>query len=155
MAFVYGEGVAEYLHEQGHRVSVVNPARIKGFAVSELPRTKTDKADAQLILRFCIALQPEAWTPPASEVKQLQALMRRLEALQHRIVQEKNRLETATPTLPASIQAHIDYLQQDLEDINKQIQDHFDQHPGLKQQRELSVLIFILSIAPTRFHKPH
>lgn len=133
----YGEGVAEYLHEQGHRVSVVNPARIKGFAVSELSRTKTDKADAQLILRFCIALAPETWQPAAPEVKQLQALMRRLEALQQMLVQEKNRLETATPKLRKSIQSHIDYLQQDLKDIKKQIQDHFDQHPGLKQQRDL------------------
>lgn len=86
----YGEGVAEFLHSQGHTVSIVNPGRIKGFAISELSRTKTDKADAQLILRFCIALQPEPWQPPAPEVKQLQLLLRRLEALQQMVVQERN-----------------------------------------------------------------
>lgn len=37
----YGEAMAAYLHEQGHRVSVVNPSRIKGFALSELLRNKT------------------------------------------------------------------------------------------------------------------
>jgi len=42
----YGEDLAIYLHEAGHRVSIVNPARIKGFAQSELIRTKTDKMDA-------------------------------------------------------------------------------------------------------------
>lgn len=72
----YGEAVAEFLVEQGHTVSIVNPARIKGFATSELLRSKTDKADAQLILRFCIALRPEPWHPPAPEVKQLQLLLR-------------------------------------------------------------------------------
>jgi transposase len=46
----YSEGVAKFLFEQGHTVSIVNPARIKGFAISELSRSKTDKADAQLIL---------------------------------------------------------------------------------------------------------
>jgi transposase len=137
----YGEGVAEYLHEQGHRVSVVNPARIKGFSISELSRNKTDKADAQLILRFCIALQPEAWQPPAAEIKQLQVLLRRLEALQQMVVQERNRLETATVKLQESIQKHIEYLEQDIEDIKQQIKDHFDQHPGLKQQRDLLVSI--------------
>ncbi|WP_206208751.1 IS110 family transposase, partial [Vogesella mureinivorans] len=67
----YGEGVAEFLHSQGHTVSIVNPARIKGFAISELSRTKTDKADAQLILRFCIALQKEKWETFVYEVKEL------------------------------------------------------------------------------------
>ncbi len=32
----YGEELAIYLHEAGHFVSIVNPARIKGFAQSEL-----------------------------------------------------------------------------------------------------------------------
>jgi transposase len=137
----YGEGVAEFLHAQGHTVSIINPARIKGFAISELSRTKTDKADAQLILRFCIALRPEPWQPPAPEVKQLQGLLRRLEALQQMVVQERNRLETATPKLGTSIQAHIDYLEHDIEQIKQQIKEHFDQHPELKNQRDLLVSI--------------
>ncbi|MEP0879369.1 IS110 family transposase [Funiculus sociatus GB2-M2] len=137
----YGEAMAAYLHEQRHRVSVVNPSRIKGFALSELSRNKTDKADAQLILRFVMALKPEAWQPPASEVKQLQLLLRRLEALQQMVVQERNRLETATATLQESIQAHIDYLEQDIKQIKQQTKNHFDQHPGLKQQRDLLVSI--------------
>ena len=34
----YGDGVAPALHEAGYRVSVVNPARIKGYADSQLRR---------------------------------------------------------------------------------------------------------------------
>lgn len=30
---IYGEALAEFLYEAGHIVSVVNPARIKGFAI--------------------------------------------------------------------------------------------------------------------------
>ena len=52
----YGEDLAIYLHEAGHIVSIVNPARIKGFGQSELIRTKTDKLDAALIARFCLAM---------------------------------------------------------------------------------------------------
>lgn len=137
----YGEAIAEFLTEQGHQVSVVNPARIKGFAMSELARSKTDKADAQLILRFVMALKPEAWHPPAPEVKQLRGLLRRLEALQQMVVQEQNRMETATVDLQESIQKHIDYLERDIKKIKQQIKDHFDDHPGLKQQRDLLVSI--------------
>ena len=42
----YGEALAISLADAGWCVSVVNPARIKGFAQSELVRNKTDRADA-------------------------------------------------------------------------------------------------------------
>jgi len=32
----YGEDLAIYLHESGHKVSIINPARIKGFAKANL-----------------------------------------------------------------------------------------------------------------------
>ena len=60
----YGDALARFLHEQGHTVSVVNPARIKGFGQAQMSRTKTDKADAVLIARFCLLHRPEPWTPP-------------------------------------------------------------------------------------------
>jgi transposase len=137
----YGEGVAEFLFEQGHTVSMVNPARIKGFAISELSRSKSDKADAQLIARFCLALRPSPWTPPAPEVKHLQCLLRRLEALQQMVVQEQNRLETTAIALRSSVKAHIEYLEAEMERLRSQIQDHFEQHPNLKQQRDLLISI--------------
>jgi len=62
----------------------------------ELLRTKTDKVDAALIARFCSAVHPVAWVPLPPEVKQLQALLRRLESLMEIQQLRKNRLETAT-----------------------------------------------------------
>jgi len=38
---------------------------IKSFGQSELSRTKTDKADAALIARYCSAMQPRLWEPPS------------------------------------------------------------------------------------------
>jgi len=73
----YGEALALSLYEAGHTVSVVNPAAVKAFAQSRLSRTKTDRVDAELIARFCVAQEPSAWTPPAAEIRELQALVRR------------------------------------------------------------------------------
>src|SRR2546423_351058 len=67
----YGEGIAEFLYEAGYWVSVVNPARIKGYAESQLSRNKTDKLDAYLIADFCRTQQPEAWSPPPAEIRRL------------------------------------------------------------------------------------
>ena len=134
---IYGDALAEFLYEAGYQVSVVNPARIKGFAKSELLRTKTDSVDAALIARFCAAIKPSFWKPTPFEVKELQALLRRLESLTQMYQQEENRLETATVSVAKLTRAHWEYIKEQQAEIKKMISDHFDQHPHLKQQREL------------------
>lgn len=133
----YGEALAEHLHRAGHVVSVVNPARVKGFGQSELSRTKTDKADAQLIARFCSVMQPEPWQPPATEVKELQSLVRRLEALHGMLDQERNRLETADDIVKESIERVITHLQQEIKATRKLIRNHINRHPDLRGKRDL------------------
>jgi transposase len=135
----YGDALALFLHQQGLRVSVVNPARIQAFAHSELSRTKTDKADAALIARFCLAHQPLPWTPPALEQRQLQALVRRREALQAMRQQERNRLdlEGADSLLRESLQQHVEHLDQQLRQLTAQLRAHLQAHPSLQRQTEL------------------
>ena len=77
----YGEPVAEWLYNQGHQVSVVNPARLKHYGESKLHRNKTDKADADLIAEFCLKENPSLWKPLSPEIKHLRALIRRLQSL--------------------------------------------------------------------------
>ena len=133
----YGEDVAIYLHEGGHTVSIVNPARIKGFAQSELIRTKTDKIDAGIIARFCLAMKPEPWIPPAPEIRSLRALVRRVDSLIDMRSQEKNRISTAHESVMHLIKEHIAYLDKEIEKIRRQIADLIDQNPDLKQKKDL------------------
>ncbi len=143
----YGEELALYLHDAGHVVSVVNPAKIKGFAQSELSRTKTDKTDAALIARFCRAMKPEAWQPLPPEVKKLQALVRRLEELNGMLTQERNRLATADEVVKPSIEEVIRHLQDETKNTQQLISDHIDQNPKLRANRDL--LQSIPGIGPT------
>jgi transposase len=133
----YGEDLAIYLHEAGHIVSIVNPARIKGFAQSELLRTKTDKLDAALIARFCLAMQPGPWSPPSPEIRSLRALVRRVDSLIDMRSQEKNRISTAHESVSLLIKEHIVYLNQEIEKIRQQIADLIRQDPNLKQKNDL------------------
>lgn len=134
---VYGEELAAFLYNAGHTVSIVNPAQIKGFAQSALTRTKTDKVDAKLIALFCQALQPAPWTPPAPEVKELQALVRRLDALHGMLNQENNRLSVAPSVTAQFIQEHIVYLKNDIKQTKQLIREHINAHPGLKAKHDL------------------
>ena len=133
----YGEDLAIYLHEAGHTVSIVNPARIKGFAQSELTRTKTDKVDAGIIARFCLAMKPESWIPPSPEIRSLRALVRRADSLIDMRSQEKNRLGTAHESVTPLIKEHIDYLDKEIEKVRDQIADLIDQDPNLRQKKDL------------------
>jgi transposase len=135
----YGEALALFLHAAGHTVSVVNPAAVRAFARSRLSRTKTDKVDAELIARFCLAQEPPAWSPPAPEVRELQALARRLESLVEMRVAEENRL-SAGVTVEAvrqSVAEHIAYLSEQIKRTEGLIRDHIDRHPTLKRQSAL------------------
>jgi len=134
---IYGVGLATFLYDAGQNVSVVNPARIKGFARSELLRTKNDKVDAGLIARFCATMHPESWVPLAPEIRTLQALVRRVDALLVMRTQELNRVEATHETVASSVQEHIVYLDQEIKKLKKQIADHIKQHPGLRTKRDL------------------
>lgn len=133
----YGEDLAIYLHEAGHTVSIVNPARIKGFAQSELTRTKTDKVDAGIIARFCLAMNPESWVPPSPGIRSLRALVRRAGSLIEMRSQEKNRLSTAHESVTLLIKEHIDYLDKEIKKVRDQIADLIDRDPNLRQKKDL------------------
>lgn len=135
----YSEAVASALVDAGWCVSVVNPARIKGFAQSELVRNKTDRADAALLARFGQALQPEPWVAPPLEVRELRALVDRLQSLKDMHQQEANRLEAAInhAGMRESIQGHLQWLQASIKQLERQIDDHIDGHPGLREDATL------------------
>ncbi len=135
----YGEALTLHLFNAGLTVSVVNPAQVKAFAASRLTRTKTDKVDAELIARFCLAHEPQAWSPPAPAVRQLQALVRRLESLIEMRVSEENRLSSGTSieAVRHSLQEHIKYLVEEIKQTELMIREHINNHPDLKEQSDL------------------
>ena len=133
----YSFPLAAYLAGQGFHVSVVNPAKIAAFAKSELSRVKTDKTDAKLIARYALAMQPPLWTPPPPEIRELQALLRRVEHLLEMERMEKNRQGTADPAVAGSIQAVLATLEQELKATRDHIRQHIDDHPDLKRRQDL------------------
>jgi len=139
----WSEAAAVTLSEAGHVVSLVNPARIKAFAQSEMLRTKTDRIDAALIARFCRLYQPEKWTPPAPEIRILQGLVRRQHSLIEMRVEEENRrgAPMVSPTVMSSIEATIAHLEREIERVEHEIAQLFRDYPTLRRQRELLISI--------------
>jgi transposase len=134
----YERALAHYLFEAGHVVSIVNPARIRGQAQSELKRAKTDPVDAGVIARFCREKQPEAWTPPPPEIEVLRALLARLDDLMGMRGAEANRLETVEDEQArVSIELMLGVIDAEIARIRAEIERHLDTHPDLKRDRDL------------------
>jgi transposase len=135
----YGEALATYLFDAGYGVSLVNPARVHHYAQSQLARAKTDRVDADLIADFTATQTPPLWTPLPREQRELQALIRRLDALLTMQTQEKNRLASGegVPAVRVSIETVLASLAEQIRTVRRLIQQHINEHPGLREQRDL------------------
>jgi len=133
----YGQALALWLHGQGHRVSLLNPRRVKQYARSAGNRNKTDLLDAATIADFVCALKPPAWEPPAQEVAQLQALVRRREELSLMLQAEKNRLEAVAPHVRCSLERILATLSTEKARVEKLIIGQIRSHPQLCRDHQL------------------
>lgn len=133
----YETPLAEYLYNNNFKVSVVNPARIKGFAMSKLSRVKTDKADCELIAYFCQAMQPNIWQPTANHIRELQAFVNLLDSLIANKNQENNRLDKSHEVISANIKAHIEFLDKQIKEVEVLISTHIKEHKDLNDKNNL------------------
>lgn len=138
---VYHEALAYHLYEIGVQVSVMNPARVKHFAKGLGVLQKTDKKDSCILARFGHKNSPDLWEPEPVEIRQLKAMLGRLEALNSDLQRENNRLETAEITQASeivveSLEKMIREIQAEKKRVEKQIDDHIDSNPQLKKDRQ-------------------
>lgn len=139
---IYHEALAYRLHEAGAKVSVVNPAQLRDYAKCLGTRTKTDKKDSLVIARYGASQRPRLWQPEPAAVRQLKALISRLEAVKQDIQRENNRLEKAEITRASEqVRRSIETVRGELEKekarLEALINQHIDQNPSLQQDREL------------------
>jgi transposase len=88
----YTEEAAEFLHDNGFNVSIVNLLLIKQKK-AKLHSNKTDKADAETIAKYCRSENPGLWKPQPQEYRQPRDVCRTIDSLKIQLVQERNKLE--------------------------------------------------------------
>ena len=135
---IYYEALATWLHAQGHIVSVVNPARIKGYAQATMQRNKTDKLDSAVIALFCRTHRPKAWQPLSDTQRRLRALVRHRDDLLQTQLQQQNRLrDTTDSVVRASLQAVVEVVAKQLEAVERAIKEHLAADSGLRTNLQL------------------
>jgi transposase len=122
--------VTAALAEAQMPVALINPQAVRKFAGATGKLAKTDKIDAQVLAHFAEALRPEPRTLPDQAQQRLKAALQRRLQVVKMIGQEKNRLEkTFIPTVRQDIQAHLTWLGQRLEQLDRDLSDQIRQSP--------------------------
>jgi len=117
--------------------AVVNPRQIRDFAKSVGMLAKTDILDARIIARFAATVQPNPHPMPDIEAQELGALTARRRQIINMITAEKNRLSTAGETVKPGISAHINWLEKELNEINRNIKQKVKDSPIWREKDEL------------------
>jgi len=117
----YQNAVVAALHKSGLKVHVSNPSRIRHFALAAGIVAKTDKVDANVMVKFGLAMQPEPTPESDPETQELNELRARHQQLTEMLVAEKNRRHQAPTSTKAGIEEHIAWLNKRIRDIEKEI----------------------------------
>jgi transposase len=112
---------ASELAAAGLPVAVVNPRQVRDFARSTGKLAKTDTLDAQVLAHFGEAIHPEARFLSDEQGQKLQALVTRRRQLTEMIVAEKNRYPKSHKTVQTRIKEHIDWLKNELKDLDEDL----------------------------------
>ncbi len=124
---VYHEDLTHFLYSNDQKVSVVLANKMKHFAKSLNMKTKTDKADAQMIAQYGLERPVEWWKPMMPQMKNLRDLCRERLSLKKDLVRGKcqiHGLKHAHSTLDVVVQLkekQIEFLEKNIQIIENEI----------------------------------
>jgi transposase len=110
-------------------VVVVNPRQVRDFAKALGQLAKTDRIDAEVLARFAEAIRPPLRPLPDKVSLELRSLIARRRQLIEMMVAEKNRLSTASKAVRKRIEAHIRWLETELDRADKDLDHSIRQSP--------------------------
>jgi len=134
----YERELAVALQTEGWVVAIVNPKRIRDFSKSMGKLAKTDKIDAMMIAAYASTRQLPKSTVIDANAYRLKALVARRNQLIDLRTCENNRKEhIADDRIARSIDATIGLFEKEIVAIEKEISDHIDGQPELKERTKI------------------
>lgn len=115
----YHVGLVLALDRAGHPPVVANPVSTRRFAQSLGRRAKSDVIDARMLAQYGERMRPTPRPVPVETARHLQELLARHHQLTKMLVEEKNRLKQASPTVKPSVAAHIAWLEDQRTEIDR------------------------------------
>lgn len=117
----YSLDLALALHAaSGIEVAVLNPKVVHAFAVT-LCRSKSDPADAQVLVEYGRRMPFQPWHPPGAAALELRTLTRHIAALTQQHTQQNNRLHALSASTTGSRWVSQD-LKRSLRDLERRME---------------------------------
>ncbi|NJO79338.1 MAG: IS110 family transposase [Cyanobacteria bacterium RM1_2_2] len=113
---------AQALQEQGFAVSIINPRQGRDFAKASGKLAKTDRIDASVLAHFGQAMQPAITVLSTANEQALQAAVTRRRQLVEMLTAEKNRQSKMRGKMQQNIDAHIEWLEQRIRELDSEIE---------------------------------
>lgn len=102
--------------------SIVNPARVRHYAISVGERAKTDRIDARIIMEFATHVHPEPARKPSKRQRMLCAYVNRRQQLTEMHTADINRLDTAgDPIFRKMVQKHLRWIKKEIGTLETKI----------------------------------
>jgi transposase len=121
----------------GLAVAVVNPRQVRDFAKAVGQLAKTDALDAHLLARFAEVVRPDPRPLPDADAQALSALLTRRRQVVAMLVAEQQRLPTTVPALRPRVEAHITWLRQERDELDRELRRQVRQSPAWREDDDL------------------
>lgn len=118
-------------------VVIVNPRQVRDFARATGTLAKTDALDAAVLAHFADAVRPPVRPLRDAETQVLNSLVARRHQVIAILVAEKNRLGTAISAVRPRIEAHIAWLEQELNDIDEGLRQTLRSSPVWREKDDI------------------
>ena len=129
--------VATQLSQAKLSVVIINSRQVRDFARATGQLAKTDAIDAKVLAHFADAIRPEVRPISDESSRQLEELVARRRQLSDMITAEKNRRRGKTNSVKASIDQHIEWLKEQLKEIESQIKSAIATNDDWKYKMDL------------------
>lgn len=121
--------------------TAVNPRQVRDFAKSTGQLAKSDRIDARILALFAARVQPPVRLPADKQTRALQALVTRRDQLVQIRAEEKTRQHTAPKAAEKSLQAHICWLDKQIEKLDRDIDDQVRKDPRWAERYDVIVSV--------------
>lgn len=126
------------LQAAGIGVTIVNPARIRFYGLSEGVLAKNDRADAALIERFASSKRPPADPPLSPEVILLNDLLaHRSQLIEHRKVLRTHRQQVMSTEVRKEIDSSLAAVKRRIDALERQLKAQLEAVPTWKARVKL------------------
>jgi transposase len=129
--------LAAALQAAGLPVAVINPRQVRDFARATGALAKTDAIDARILALFGARIKPQIRPLPDRKAREMSNLLSRRRQLVEMLTAEHNRLFQANDNIRPNVEAHINWLEEALSNINDDLDHRIRLSPSWREKDNL------------------